>query len=404
MELLLKNKKLMQGVELKKAGQQKEIIRSLYFHGPQSNAELSRELGLSTPKVNSLLQEMIFRCTVQELGHGDSSGGRRPVMYGLAPEAFYVVGITINVNFSVIAIFNAQNEEISGPHTIQVRMERDITLFERIDASLREILSTNGIDRKKVIAVGIELPGLVDQEKHINKTYFPNVPNLDLKIGEIFGFPVYFDNDARMRTFAEQHFGLARGRQHVLMVHIDWGIGLGLIVNGQLYGGKSGFSGEFGHIPMAENGILCHCGKIGCLETIASAPAIARQAREGVENGTSSLMTTLVEGDISKITTTTVIEAARMGDHFSISLLTQAGFWLGKGIAQLMQVFNPELIIIGGKVAEASPFILAPIQQAILTYTNNDISNDTEILFSLLGVKAGTIGAAAFAVEKLAHT
>ena len=259
-------------------------------------------------------------------------------------------------------------------------------------------------DRKKVIAVGIELPGLVDQEKHINKTYFPNVPNLDLKIGEIFGFPVYFDNDARMRTFAEQHFGLARGRQHVLMVHIDWGIGLGLIVNGQLYGGKSGFSGEFGHIPMAENGILWHCGKIGCLETIASAPAIARQAREGVENGTSSLMTTLVEGDISKITTTTVIEAARMGDHFSISLLTQAGFWLGKGIAQLMQVFNPELIIIGGKVAEASPFMLAPIQQAILTYTNNDISNDTEILFSLLGVKAGTIGAAAFAVEKLAHT
>ncbi|MBP7504333.1 MAG: ROK family protein [Prolixibacteraceae bacterium] len=403
MEIFLKNKKLMQGVELKKAGQQKQIIRSLYFHGPGSNAELSRDLGLSTPKVNSLLQEMIHRGTVRELGHGDSSGGRRPVMYGLAPEAFYMVGITINVNFSVIAIFNAQNKEISGPYTLPVKMERDITLFERINDRLQEIIREEGIDRKRIAGVGIELPGLVNQEKHINKTYFPGEEELHLKLGEIFGMPVFFDNDARLRTFAEQHFGLARGRQHVLMVHVDWGIGMGLIVNGQLYGGKSGFSGEFGHIPMADNGILCNCGKIGCLETIASAPAIARQAREGVAGGNSSLITTLVKGDLQKITTSTVIEAARLGDQFSISLLSQAGFWLGKGMAQLMQVFNPELIIIGGMVAEAGQFMMAPIQQAIYTYANSDISNDTEILFSILGVRAGAIGAAAFALEKLAN-
>ncbi len=152
---------------------------------------------------------------------------------------------------------------------------------------------------------------------------------------------------------------------------------------------------------MVDNGILCTCGKIGCLETIASVPAIARQAREGVEKGNSSLILSLVDDDQERITTGTVIEAARLGDQFSISILTQAGFWLGKGIAHLIQIFNPELIIIGGKVAEAGQFMLAPIQQAIFTYTNSDISSDTEILFSVLGVRAGAIGAAAYALEKL---
>lgn len=392
----------MQGVELKKAGQQKQIIRSLYFHGPGSNAELSRDLGLSTPKVNSLLQEMIHRGTVRELGHGDSSGGRRPVMYGLAPEAFYMVGITINVNFSVIAIFNAQNREISGPYTLPVKMERDITLFERINDRLQEIIREEGIDRKRIAGVGIELPGLVNQEKHINKTYFPGEEELHLKLGEIFGMPVFFDNDARLRTFAEQHFGLARGRQHVLMIHMDWGIGMGLIVNGQLYGGKSGFSGSSAIFRWQTMGSCAIAAR-----SAAWRPSPRRRPLPGrpvrVAGGNSSLITTLVEGDLQKITTSTVIEAARLGDQFSISLLSQAGFWLGKGMAQLMQVFNPELIIIGGMVAEAGQFMMAPIQQAIYTYANSDISNDTEILFSILGVRAGAIGAAAFALEKLAN-
>lgn len=404
MEFLFRNNKQMQGVELKKVSQQKQIVRSLYFNGPESNAVLSRDLGLSTPKINSLLQEMIHRGTVLELGQGDSSGGRRPVMYGLAPDAFYVVGITINVNYSVIVIFNSQNREVSGPHYFPVKMERDFALFERLNHHLQEKLESDGIAPDKVIAVGMEFPGLVHQVRKINKTYFPAIGDLHQRLGTLFGVPVFFDNDARMRTFAEQHFGLARGKQHVLMVHCDWGIGMGLIINGQPYGGKSGFSGEFGHIPMVDNGILCTCGKIGCLETIASVPSIARQAREGVEKGNSSLILSLVDDDQERITTGTVIEAARLGDQFSISILTNAGFWLGKGIAHLIQVFNPELIIIGGKVAEAGQFMLAPIQQAIFTYTNSDISSDTEILFSVLGVRAGAIGAAAFALEKLTTT
>ncbi len=401
METLFDRKINFQGVGLKKVGQMKHIVRQLYFNGPMSNAELSRNLNLSTPKINSLLRDLIGQKLVMELGQGYSSGGRRPVIYGLIKDSFYVVGITVNIYFSIISVFNAHNQEITGPHTVPVSMQKDFNIFSRIHHCLQEIMEKVNIPAEKVIAAGIELPGLVDREKYINKTYFPEIENLHHKIGDIFGIPVFIDNDARMRTFAEQQFGLAKGKQNVLMVHMDWGVGLGLILNGQLYTGKSGFSGEFGHIPLSENGMLCQCGKLGCLETLASATAITLQAREGIEKGNSSLLPALVNNELEKIETNTVIQAACLGDQFSISLLSNVGFWLGKGIAHLIQIFNPELIIVGGKLAEASQFILAPIRQAIYTYSNQDISNDTEIMFSVLGVKAGTIGAAAFAVEKL---
>jgi predicted NBD/HSP70 family sugar kinase len=137
------------------------------------------------------------------------------------------------------------------------------------------------------------------------------------------------------------------------------------------------------------------------LETIASATAIARMAKEGIKNGNLSLIQELVGGDIDKIDISDVTKAANSGDQFAISLFTDVGYWLGRGMVYLIQIFNPELIIISGRVAEASQFILAPVQQAIQTFSNRDISNDTEIKFSELGSKAGTMGAAAYALEKI---
>ena len=139
------------------------------------------------------------------------------------------------------------------------------------------------------MVAGIELPGLIDLKQGINKTYFPNIKNLFDELRKIFGIPVYFNHDAKIRTFAEQHFGLAKNKKNVLMLQADWGLGLGIIVNGKLYSGKSGFSGEFGHLPIVDNGVLCSCGKQGCLETMVSAVAISRMAKEGIQNGKLSL-------------------------------------------------------------------------------------------------------------------
>lgn len=405
MEKLFKNTSSQsQAVEIKKISHKKNILRTIYFNGSLSNSELSKLINLSTPKINSLLVELIEDGLVEELGRGDSSGGRRPNMYGLVEDGFYVVGITININRTIISIFNSNNQEVSGPHYFPIKMQPNLEIFTRVNEKLEQVVKESNIDRNKILVAGIELPGLIDQKLGINKTYFPHIHNLFEELKKIFGIPVYFDHNSKVRTFAEQHFGLAKDKMNVLMLQVDWGLGLGIIVDGKMYAGKSGFSGEFGHLPIAENGILCSCGKQGCLETIVSATAIVRLAKEGINNGNSSLIEKLVGGEIEKVEISTVIQAANSGDQFAISLFSNVGHWLGKGIAYLIQIFNPELIIIGGHVAEASQFIMAPIQQSINTYANRDISNDTEIKFSELGSKAGTIGAAAYALEKISFS
>ncbi len=390
-----------QAVEQKKIAQKKQILRSIYFNGPLSNSDLARQIKLSTPKINSLLLELIEDQLVTELGRGDSSGGRRPNIYGLVENGFYVVGITINVARTIISIFNSCNQEVSGPHYFPIKMSSDINIFNQVNAELEKVIKDSNIDRDKILVAGLELPGLINQKEGVNQTYFPEEKDLFSKLQKIFGIPVFINHDAKLRTFAEQYFGLAKGKKNVLMLQADWGLGLGIIVNGKLYTGKSGFSGEFGHLPLADNGVLCVCGKQGCLETIVSANAIARQAREGIEQGHSSLIKELVKEDLSKIDISTVIQAANSGDQFAISLFSEVGKWLGRGMAYLIQIFNPELIIIGGQVAVASQFILAPIQQAIHTFSNRDISNETQIQFSELGTKAGTMGAAAYALERI---
>lgn len=403
MEKLFKHSKSQsQGVELKKVAHKKQILRILYFRGPLSNSELSKVIKLSTPKINSLLIELIEDGLVEDLGRGDSSGGRRPNIYGLVEDGFYVAGITINTNRTIISVFNSNNKEVNGPHYFPIKMQADFNIFRQVNEKLEEVLHQINIDKKKLLVVGIELPGLINQKQGINKTYFPHIKNLTKELGKIFQMPLYFSHDSKLRAFAEQHFGLAKNKKNVLMLQADWGLGLGIIINGKLYSGKSGYSGEFGHLPIADNGILCNCGKQGCLETIVSANAIARVAQEGIKNGASSLISDLVSNNLNKIDISIVIEAANKGDQFAISIFTDVGHWLGKGIVFLIQIFNPELIVLGGRVAEASQFISAPIQQAINTFCNRDISNDTEILFSELGQKAGTIGAAAYALEKMA--
>lgn len=402
MERLFKNTGSQSvGVEQKKVYQKKQILRTLFFHGAMSNSELSATVQLSTPKINSLLVELIEDGLVMELGMGDSSGGRRPVIYGLIEDSFYVVGISVNINRTIVAVFNSNHKQIGLSGFLPVRMHSDFAIFSEISTFLEKFLVEKGIDREKVLAAGIELPGLFNHKQSINKTYFPEVKNLSDKLKRLFGLPVFICHDSKLRAFAEQHFGIAKNRKNVLVLQADWGLGLGIIINGELYPGKSGYSGEFGHLPIVDNGVLCSCGKQGCLETIVSATAIAHMAAEGIQNGKTSLIKQLVKDDLDKIDISVVIDAANRGDQYAISIFSDVGYWLGRGIVYLIQIFNPELIVIGGHVAEASQFISAAIQQTINIFSNRDISNDTQILFSELGPKAVPMGAAAFALDKL---
>ncbi|MGY5851921.1 ROK family protein, partial [Salegentibacter sp. F14] len=207
-----------------------------------------------------------------------------------------------------------------------------------------------------------------------------------------FKKPVVILNDAKSACLAEFRFGLARDKSNVLVISMDWGIGLGIIMGGRMHSGESGFAGEFGHIPMTEDGLLCHCGKRGCLETEASGLALVRRTKEGLKAGQTSVLNNLSQEEMDKLEPEVIIDAANKGDQFAIKVLSEIGIKLGKGIAILIQIFNPELVILEGKIAEAKQFITTPIHQSMNTYCMMQLKERTKIELSDLGSNSSLFG------------
>ena len=388
-------------VELKNNIQKRKIIKQLFLYGAMANTDLGKYVKLSTPKIISLLNELKAEGFVEELGQGNSSGGRRPNLYGNKEDAFYILGLSINLHQTSVFIYNAKNQQVSDEQILSLTISDGISLIDSIVEFTENSIRKNHIPREKILGIGIEMPGLVDSETGVNKTYMVSDKPLVQVFSDRFGIEVLIENDAKTRAFAELRFGLARSKQNVLVINLDWGLGMGIIVNGKLYKGRDGFAGEFGHIPMVDQGILCKCGKHGCLETIASGTAITLAAREGLKSGRSLMLRQLVKEDLENIDVHQVVQAALMGDQYSISILANVGHWLGKGFAYLIQIFNPELIIMGGGMPEASPFILPPIQQAIHAYCNPELGNEIGIQVSELGSQAGIRGVAALVLEQV---
>ena len=189
-------------------------------------------------------------------------------------------------------------------------------------------------------------------------------------------------------------------QKNVLFVNIDYGIGLGILIDGKLYYGKSGFGGEFGHIPFFTNEILCHCGKKGCLETEASGQSLIRKFKEKIELGSSSSAMTKKK-DVNEISLLDIIAAAKEEDMLSIEMLADIGEKIGKGIAMLINVFNPELLILGGTLSETGEYLRLPIRSAISKFSLSLVNNDTQLKTSKLGEKAGVLGACLIARNKV---
>ncbi|MHB9142477.1 MAG: ROK family transcriptional regulator [Paludibacter sp.] len=388
-------------VEQKNILQKRKIIKHLFLYGAMTNTEIGKFVKLSTPKIISLLAELKNDGFVEELGQANSSGGRRPNLYGNKDDAFFIVGISINIYKTTASIFNAKNQKVTDDQTLSLTISHGPAIIDPIVEFTENMIRENKIPRNKILGIGIEMPGMVDSETGINKTYMVSDQPVAAVFAQKFGLEVLIENDAKTRAFAELRFGLAHSKKNVLSLHLDWGIGLGIIVNGKLYKGRDGFAGEFGHLPMVDNGILCKCGKQGCLETIASGVAIVRMAREGMKAGRTAISDLLPENDPEKIEIRTVVQAAALGDQYSISILANVGHWLGKGFAYLIQIFNPELIILGGKMSEASQFIMPPIQQSIQSFCNPELGNEIEIRISELGSKAGIQGVACLLLEHI---
>jgi len=385
----------------KKHFQKKRIVRLLYLNEVSTISEIIENMELSTPTIQSLLDELSAEGLIEVKGSGASKGGRRPILYGLTENSLFIIAIDIGRETTRIAIFNNKNEIISGIKYFPIKLENNLKVLNQVIKYTNETVKNSGIDTSRIVGVGISMPGLVDYNKGINHSYLNFDPPPKVILEKEFNRPVFIINDAQAKALAEFHYGKAKGKKNVLVIHLGSGLGTGIILNGKPYFGTHGFSGEFSHIPMIDNGYLCTCGKRGCLETVASGMALTRFINNGLKKGEMSAITSLVNGKLENINYKTVLKAANDGDQFAIKGLQEIGLELGKGLAILVQILNPELIIIGGKMASAGRYLLSPIEQSLHQYTIPIICNDVEIVLSELGDKANLLGSVLYLMESV---
>lgn len=371
----------------------KHIFCILYHEDHKTIADLCIPVNVSIPTMTRIMHELIDEGWVVELGTGESRGGRRPVFYGLNPSVRYILGIEITKKYTRINIFDLHNQPVGETLQLDIELKDAPEALGVLKTRTDLYMKNNGVDRNMILGAGITLPGLIDKKSNINFSY-PNLGEkpLDILFNELLELPVFIEHDTKAMALGESWFGLAKNKSNVLCLNAGSGIGVGMILNGVLYQGFSGFSGEFGHIQMEPDGELCDCGKIGCLETIASGSAIVARAKQKIAEGTNSIIKKKVQGKTESIKLPVIIEAAHYGDQFAIELIEEAGNYIARGLAILIHLLNPEMIILGGDMAEAGNLLADPIQQKLNKYSIGRIRQDTEINISGLKGQAGLLG------------
>ncbi|HVU58877.1 MAG TPA: ROK family protein [Puia sp.] len=379
------------------------LVSQLYFFGTASCNDLSEALGKSVPHVTKSLYELIDADYIVEKGYAPSNGGRPPLIYALKPDKMYILSVSIDQLYTRIGLLDLSNQLVLPIETIELRLLNNKNALPILTKTLTGFLARLGKDRKKIIGAGLSMPGFVNTRLGINYTYLSTYSKESLRdhLERYLHVPVYIENDSSVLALAELKAGLARGLRDVMVIDIGWGVGLGMIVKGDLFRGHTGYAGELSHIPISESNTLCECGKRGCLETEATLRVVAHRAMDEIRAGKVSSLKMV---DSPEQMSEAIMAAANHGDQYAIELLTEMGFKIGKAIAILIHIVNPELIILGGRGAEVGKILLAPIQQALNKYCIPRLSEDTRVKVSQLGHDASLLAAAALVMEKFGET
>ena len=276
-------------------------------------------------------------------------------------------------------------------------------VIERLLSAIDSILRLRELGPSDLDSISIAAAGAVDLGKGL-VTLSPNLPGWhDVLLAEVvrekYRVKVFLVNDASAAALGEHRFGSGKGVNNLVFLTIGTGIGGGIIINGELYQGASGSAGEIGHMTIDMNGSLDVCGNIGCLETLASGTAMAREAKHRINQGEKSTLTDSIAGKIDNITGEEIGAAARDGDSLALDIITRAGTYLGVGMVNLVNIFNPEMIIVGGGVAKLGDLLLEPARRVVRERAFPESAQAVRIVTARLGEEAGIYGATAYAFD-----
>jgi glucokinase len=303
-----------------------------------------------------------------------------------------VVGTVAEDGSAVHGVRSAPTLPEEGPEAVLGR------IAQLVQASIGEAGKTAGIARDRIVGVGIGSPGPLDRERGV-VLLTPNLGWRDLPlralVSEAVGLPASLDNDANCAVYGEWWIGAARGAKYVVGLTIGTGIGGGVVLDGQIYHGTSDVAGEVGHTTIDSTGRLCKCGNYGCLEAYASGPAIAARAAEGITAGVETRLADLVSGDLSRITAQMVYEAARAGDEYALEVVRDTAKFLGAGVGNLVNIFNPDIVVIVGGVTMAGDQLFVPLRGEVKRRAFKPAVDRCRIVPGELPGTAGVVGAVA---------
>ena len=379
------------GVAYKNMTLKKSIIAYFSKNGNSTIAELCGELALSAPKINSILNEMIAEGLVRDYGKLQSKGGRKPNIYGLVMESAYFLGVDVKNDHVNIGLTDLQKNLVHVKSYIPYLLQNSKESLDELCKIINNFIKEGPVKREKILGAGLNLTGRINYKTGFSYSFFNfDEEPLSKRIGKSISLPLFLENDSRAMAYGEFSAGVVHEEENVLFLNMDYGIGVGIMINSQVYYGKSGYAGEFGHIPLFDNEILCNCGKKGCLETEVSGWALVRKFKEKLQEGSTSILSGTPP---EKIKLGDIIDAAINDDVLAIELVAEVGEKMGRGLSVLINTFNPEMVILGGCLAKTGEYISLPIKSTLNKFSLTLVNNDTQLKISKLGEKAGVIGA-----------
>ncbi|MBO5581668.1 MAG: ROK family transcriptional regulator [Bacteroidales bacterium] len=356
---------------------------------PQIADALGISIGTATKYVGLLLEEN----ALEDCGKTESVTGRRPHRYSLRANTGWFLGLEVNDRYVNVGLMDFQGN-LREKRIVEGFSLESKGAFGRLCNILQRAIAVAQESGYPIMGVCLAIPGRIDERTGESHTYFYEPGKaLALRLQEQLKLPISLFNDTRAMTVGEYIKGAGAGTQNMLMINVNWGLGMGIVMDGQVYSGKSGYAGEFGHVYGFDNQIICRCGKRGCNETEISGQALQRNLVERIRAGESSILSQRVLESEKPLMLSEIMDAVAREDVLCIDVIEKIGILLGEKTSGLINLFNPELVVVGGELAMTGDYLLDPMRMAVNKHAIHLVSKDTRICRSALGMDAGIVGA-----------
>lgn len=397
------NKNLLEEIEVgtKSSMIKKRIINHYIYNGNSTITDLSKAVDLSVPTVTKFIVDMCKNGYINDYGKLETNGGRHPNLYGLNPDSGYFIGVDLQAEAMVLGLMNFKGEMLKIKSIKPFILKNDDDCIDAICQNVNDFINGLDIPKEKILNINVNLPSRVNPATGHSYGFFNYVEKpLNEMFAERLHHKVSIDNDTRAMAYGEFMQGCVTDQKNIIFVNVSWGLSISIIIDGKLYYGKSGFAGEFGHIPAFDNEVLCYCGKKGCMETEVSGSALHRKLISKIKEGEISILSERVNKN-ELLTLQDIIDATNREDTLCIELIDGIGRELGRHISTLINIFNPEMVVIGGTLSSTGDYLIQPIEASVRKYSLSLVNRDSKIERSKLQDNAGITGACMLARSKM---